>query len=60
MSHVVVRVVSGLLAAAMIAGLIARPPSSSGQVLGALLPVGMLLAVALRGNRKSILPKKRP
>ncbi len=60
MSHAVVRVVCGLLAAAMLVGVVAKPPATSGQLLGALMPVGMLLAVALRGNRKSILPRKRP
>ncbi|MBM4380524.1 MAG: hypothetical protein FJ086_14710 [Deltaproteobacteria bacterium] len=59
MTGTVVRGVCGLLAAVMILGLVARPPSNAGQVMGALLPVAGLLAVALRGTRRSILPPRK-
>jgi hypothetical protein len=59
MTGTVVRAVCGLLAAAMVLGLVARPPSTAGQLMGALLPVGMLLAVAVKGTRRSILPPRK-
>ena len=59
MSGTLVRVVSGLLALAMVAGLVAKPPATAGQVMGALFPVAMLLGVAIRGTRRSLLPPKK-
>ena len=59
MSGTIVRIISGLLAAAMVAGLVAKPPQTTGQVMGALFPVAMLLAVAVRGTRRSTLPPRK-
>jgi len=59
MTETVVRVVAGLLAAAMVAGVVAKPPATTGQVMGALFPVAMLLAVAIRGTRRSKLPPRK-
>lgn len=57
-SHVI-RLVCGLLFAALVAGLLARPPENLTQGLGMLLPAGGLLSVAIRGTGRSIIPKKR-
>jgi hypothetical protein len=59
MTQAVIRGVAGLLAAAMVAGVLAKPPATAGQLMGALFPVAMLLAVAIRGTRRSTLPRKK-
>ena len=55
----IVRLVCGVLASAIILGVITRPPTTMGQTIGALLPTAMLLGFAIRGGRKSRLPKRK-
>ncbi|MCP3143168.1 hypothetical protein [Pyxidicoccus xibeiensis] len=59
MSSLVLRLVCGLLFAALVLGAVVRPPDNLTQGLGMLLPASMLLAVALKGPRRSVIPKKR-
>jgi len=40
-------------------GMVVHPPANFSQGLGMLLPGAFLLGVALRGPRRSIVPKKR-
>jgi hypothetical protein len=49
----------GLLFAALVLGMVARPPDNLSQGLGMLLPGALLLGVALRGPRRSLLPRKK-
>lgn len=49
----IVRVVCGVLAAALILAVIAHPPETFGQVLSALLPSGMLVGLAIRGTGRT-------
>lgn len=58
MSALLMRVVCGLLFAAIVLGAVVRPPSNLTEGLGMLLPAGMLLSVALKGPRRSIIPKR--
>jgi hypothetical protein len=55
----VIRLVCGLLFAAMVLGAVAHPPANLTQALGMLLPASMLLGFALKGPRRSLIPKKR-
>lgn len=57
-SHIV-RLVCGLLFVALVLGVLAHPPENLTQGLGMLLPAGGLLSVAIRGTRRSVIPKKR-
>ncbi len=59
MSSHIVRLVCGLLFVALVAGVLAHPPQNLTQSLGMLLPAGGLLSVALRGTRRSVIPRKR-
>lgn len=61
MNALLIRMVCGLLFAAMALGVVAHPPSNLTQVLGMLLPATMLLGVALKGppGGRSRIPKKR-
>lgn len=59
MSSVVVRIVCAVLSAAILLGLVVRPPQNTSQAFGAVLPALMLVAVAIRGTRRSILPRKK-
>ncbi|HYH96347.1 hypothetical protein [Hyalangium sp.] len=59
MTSLVIRLVCGLLFAALVLGMVARPPDNLSQGLGMLLPGALLLGVALRGPRRSILPRKK-
>lgn len=59
MNSLVIRVICGLLFAALVLGVVAHPPANLTQGLGMLLPGALLLGVALRGPRKSIIPRKR-
>ena len=59
MSALVIRVVCGLLFAALVLGAVARPPANLTQGLGMLLPAGFLLGYAIKGPRRSIVPRKR-
>ncbi|ATB34316.1 hypothetical protein [Melittangium boletus] len=60
MSALLIRLVCGLLFAALVLGAVAHPPQDLSQGLGMLLPGGMLLGYALRGPRRSMLPKRKP
>lgn len=59
MSSLVIRLVCGLLFSALVLGAVVRPPDNLTQGLGMLLPAAMLLSVALKGPRRSIIPKKK-
>jgi hypothetical protein len=43
----------------MVLGAVVRPPDNITQGLGMLLPASMLLSVALKGPRRSIIPPKK-
>ncbi|HEX5753888.1 MAG TPA: hypothetical protein VFZ09_47330 [Archangium sp.] len=59
MSSIIVRVVCGLLFAAMALGAVVHPPANLNQGLGMLLPGAMLLNYAIKGSpRRSTIPKK--
>lgn len=58
MSSILVRVVCGLLFAAMALGAVVHPPANLNQGLGMLLPGAMLLNYAIKGPRRSAIPKK--
>jgi len=58
-NSLILRVVCGLLFAALVLGMVVHPPPNLTQGLGMLLPGAFLLGIALRGPRRSILPKKR-
>jgi hypothetical protein len=58
-NSLLIRCVCGLLFAALVLGAVARPPANLTQGLGMLLPGAFLLGVALRGPRRSIVPRKR-
>ena len=59
MSSLVIRLVCGVLFAALVLGMVAHPPANLTQGLGMLLPGGFLLSFALRGPRRSIIRRKR-
>lgn len=59
MSALLIRLVCGLLVAAIVLGAVVHPPNNLTEGLGMLVPAGMLLSVALRGTRRSIIPKRR-
>lgn len=59
MNSLLIRGVCGLLFAALVLGMVARPPDNFTQGLGMLLPGAFLLAIALKGPRRSIVPRKR-
>lgn len=59
MNALLLRLVCGLLFAAMALGALARPPHTLTEGLGMLLPAGMLLNVAIKGPRRSLIPKRR-
>jgi hypothetical protein len=58
-SSLIIRLVCGLLFTAMALGAIVHPPADLTQGLGMLLPLAMLLNYAIRGPRRSVLPKRR-
>jgi hypothetical protein len=58
-SSLVIRLVCGLLFSALVLGAVVRPPDNLTQGLGMLLPAAMLLSVALKGPRRSVIPKKK-
>jgi hypothetical protein len=58
-NSLVIRLVCGLLFATLVLGVVVHPPANLTQGLGMLLPGAFLLAVALRGPRRSIVPRKR-
>ena len=58
MSALLIRLVCGLLFTALLLGAIARPPDNLTQGLGMLLPGAMLLGYAIRGPRRSLVPRK--
>ncbi|AKJ02938.1 hypothetical protein ATI61_113128 [Archangium gephyra] len=58
MSSILVRVVCGLLFAAMALGALVHPPANLNQGLAMLLPGVMLLNYAIKGPRRSTIPKR--
>lgn len=58
MSAILVRLVCGLLFAAMALGAVVHPPANLSQGLGMLLPATMLLNYAIKGPRRSLVAKK--
>ena len=59
MSSILLRLVCGLLFAAMALGAVVHPPTNLNQGLGMLLPGVMLLNVAIKGPpRRAVVPKK--
>jgi hypothetical protein len=58
-STLVIRVVCGLLFAALVLGVVAHPPANLTQGLGMLLPAGFLLGYAIKGPRRSIIVRKK-
>jgi len=58
-NSLVIRTVCGLLFVALVLGVVARPPANLTQGLGMLLPGALLLGVAIKGPRRSIVPRKR-
>jgi hypothetical protein len=58
-NSLLLRCVCGLLFAALVLGVVAHPPANLTQGLGMLLPGAFLLSIALRGPRRSIVPRKR-
>lgn len=59
MSSIVIRLVCGVLFAALVLGMVVHPPANLTQGLGMLLPGGFLLNFALRGTRRAIIRRKR-
>lgn len=59
MNSLVIRLVCGVLFAALVLGMVAHPPANLTQGLGMLLPGVFLLHFALRGPRRSLLRRKR-
>jgi len=57
-SAILVRLVCGLLFAAMALGVVVHPPANLSQGLGMLLPATMLLNYAIKGPRRSMVAKK--
>lgn len=58
MSSILVRLVCGLLFAAMALGAVVHPPANLTQGLGMLLPGAMLLNYAIKGPRRALVQKK--
>ncbi|HYO54602.1 hypothetical protein [Archangium sp.] len=59
MNSLLLRLVCGLLFAALVLGAVVHPPANLTQGLGMLLPGAMLLSYAIKGPRRSLVPKKR-
>ncbi len=59
MNSTVVRIVSGVLGVAIVSGIAVRPPQNMNQAIGAALPALMLFGMALRGTRRSLIPRKK-
>jgi hypothetical protein len=58
-SSLLIRLVCGVLFAAMALGAVVHPPDNLTQGLGMLLPGAMLLNYAIRGPRRSLVPRRR-
>jgi hypothetical protein len=58
-SSLLIRLVCGVLFIALVLGVVAHPPANLTQGLGMLLPGAFLLNFALRGTRRSLVPRKR-
>ncbi|WP_257457225.1 hypothetical protein [Archangium lipolyticum] len=58
MSSLLLRLVCGVLFAAMALGAVVHPPENLTQGLGMLMPAAMLLNYAIRGPRRSLVPKR--
>ncbi|MFY0577701.1 hypothetical protein [Cystobacter fuscus] len=60
MNALLIRLVCGLLFAAMALGAVVHPPKDLTQGLGMLLPMSMLLGYAIKGSpRRSLIPKRK-
>ncbi|HEX8706212.1 MAG TPA: hypothetical protein VF815_45680 [Myxococcaceae bacterium] len=59
MSSLLIRLMCGVLFTALVLGVVAHPPDNFTQGLGMLLPGAFLLHFALRGTRRSLVPRKR-
>lgn len=59
MNSLIIRLVCGVLFAALMLGMVAHPPANLTQGLGMLLPGGFLLGIAIRGTGRSVIPRKR-
>jgi hypothetical protein len=57
-SSLIIRVVCGVLFAAMALGAVVHPPENLTQGLGMLMPAAMLLNYAIRGPRRTLVPKR--
>jgi hypothetical protein len=58
-NSLVIRLVCGVLFAALVLGMVAHPPANLTQGLGMLLPGVFLLNFAIRGTGRSVIPRKR-
>jgi len=58
-SSLLVRIICGVLFAAMALGAIVQPPTNLNQGLAMLLPGAMLLNFAIKGTGRSVIPRKR-
>lgn len=58
MNALLVRVVCGVLFAAMALGAVVHPPENLNQGLGMLFPAAMLLNYAIKGPRRTLTPKR--
>ncbi len=59
MSSLLLRLVCGVLFAAMALGAVVHPPENLTQGLGMLMPAAMLLNYAIRGPRRTLVPKRQ-
>ncbi len=59
MNALLIRLVCGLLFAAMFLGAVVHPPANLTQGLSMLLPGAMLLNYAIKGPRRTLIPKKQ-
>ena len=59
MNALLIRLVCVLLFAAMVLGAVVHPPADLTQGLGMLLPGSMLLGYAIKGPRRSLIPKRK-
>lgn len=59
MSSLLLRLICGVLFAALALGAIVRPPADLNQGLAMLLPGAMLLNFAIKGTGRSVIPRKR-
>ncbi len=58
MNSILLRLVCGVLFAAMALGAVVHPPEDLTQGLGMLMPAAMMLNYAIRGPRRALVPKR--